>query len=417
MIPNLPRPFLWTEIKTMKEFLNGDLLASPFYGTFKEIQGSIFLSYVDEVALFNEFYYQLTRYYYEQPKESDYQRYYADIRTNLGKVECADLVMTMMFHYCRIREICPRFRITPFMRAIILQQEKNVFWQSFMMITSTMGNWFDFVPYPQKPCPVDPGELRKKGLNWKRITHEFNLDTLKEIINLWDKEDEKRTIASIMMKYVLTIKEYNSEKVKNAVKYLTQVMNGQDNNHDEKTFSANIVELDGPVMFNSEYNKSKESEKELLQLKNDIKNYRQRIERLEAKNSQIREERDTNKKKVDELEKKVKELEEQHEEDEARLAERIANASPENAFNAQTGVSCFTSRQMGILLTAVGILTEKENPPAKTTLGEVVEKIAGYKATTVNQNMKGKFSEKDKQVIMTALKDKLPNLAEKVSKL
>ena len=90
---------------------------------------------------------------------------------------------------------------------------------------------------------------------------------------------------------------------------------------------------------------------------------------------------------------------------------------PEKAFNTHSNLSCFTSRQMGILLAAVGIITEKENPPGKTTLGEVVERIAGYRATTVNQNMKGAISEKDKKAVADAIESKLPNLAAKVRKL
>jgi len=86
----------------------------------------------------------------------------------------------------------------------------------------------------------------------------------------------------------------------------------------------------------------------------------------------------------------------------------------EKAFNAQTGLTCFTSRQMGILLTAVGRITEKDNPPGKTTLGEVTEKIAGYKATTANSNMKGTIPKTDTDAVAKAIESKFPNLAAKV---
>lgn len=87
------------------------------------------------------------------------------------------------------------------------------------------------------------------------------------------------------------------------------------------------------------------------------------------------------------------------------------------AFNSQTGLPCFTNRQMGILLRAVAEITEAPNPPGKTTLGGVVERIAGYKAKTVNQNMKGATSENDKKIVADALESKLPKLAAKVRKL
>ena len=87
------------------------------------------------------------------------------------------------------------------------------------------------------------------------------------------------------------------------------------------------------------------------------------------------------------------------------------------AFNAQTGLPCFTNRQMGILMAAVGRITEKDNPPGKTTLGDVVQSIAGYKSTTVMQNMKGMIHEADKKVVSDVLKSQFPNLAAEVMKL
>lgn len=97
--------------------------------------------------------------------------------------------------------------------------------------------------------------------------------------------------------------------------------------------------------------------------------------------------------------------------------EEAITKEPEKAFNAQTGNPCFTNRQMGILLTAVGRITEKDNPPGKTTLGEIVEKISGYKATTASTNMRGTMPEADIKAVVNAIKSKFPNLAVEVSKV
>lgn len=90
---------------------------------------------------------------------------------------------------------------------------------------------------------------------------------------------------------------------------------------------------------------------------------------------------------------------------------------PEKAFNTQTGRRCFTNRQMGILLTAVGRITEKDNPPGKTTLGDIVERIAGYMPTTAGTNMKGKIPSVDTETVAAAIESKFPNLAAEVRKL
>ena len=99
-----------------------------------------------------------------------------------------------------------------------------------------------------------------------------------------------------------------------------------------------------------------------------------------------------------------------------RKYEEAITKEPETAFNAQTGNPCFTNRQMGILLTAIGRITEKDNPPGKTTLGEIVEKISGYKATTASANMRGAIPDADINAVIAAIESKFPNLAAEVRK-
>lgn len=89
----------------------------------------------------------------------------------------------------------------------------------------------------------------------------------------------------------------------------------------------------------------------------------------------------------------------------------------EQAFNAQTGLPCFTSRQMGILLTAIGRITERENPPGKTTLGGIIEKVAGYNSITASSNMKGIIPQKDIEAVATAIESRFPNLAAEVRRI
>lgn len=100
----------------------------------------------------------------------------------------------------------------------------------------------------------------------------------------------------------------------------------------------------------------------------------------------------------------------------AKYEEAVAK-EPEKAFNPQTGQPCFTSKQMGIFLTAVGRITEKDNPPGKTTLGEVLCNIAGYMPSSAKTNMKGIISKADIEAVANAIENKFPNLAREVRKV
>lgn len=96
--------------------------------------------------------------------------------------------------------------------------------------------------------------------------------------------------------------------------------------------------------------------------------------------------------------------------------EEALEQEPKKAFNVQTENPCFTNKQMGLLMYAVGCLTEKPSP-GKTTIGKVVERISGYSAKTAGQNNKGSFSEKDKKIVAEAIESKFPKLAAKVRTL
>jgi hypothetical protein len=319
MIKGLPRPFLWTEIKTMDEFLKGDFLTEVLYGTFKDLHGSLFLPYVDEVAFFNELFYQLTRYYYEKPKPDDYIRYVADIRSNLGQVCYADLVMIMMFHYCRLKNISYPIDNDGFMRTVRFEQEQKEYWQFFSTIKSTVFRWIELVPYPQKPCPVAPRKLDKMKLNWDEITHDYNLSAVKEILNLWNSDEDKRAVASMIrgdMRKISTNFPL-SQKYNDVKRYLTQIMNGQDekvtHSKQENIGSENKKFMEA-ALFISEHTKNKELEekdKEILQLKKEREKYRTKVTLLEKKN---------------------KELQQQHEDDIAKLKKHPTEQPTEDDF-------------------------------------------------------------------------------------
>ena len=120
-----------------------------------------------------------------------------------------------------------------------------------------------------------------------------------------------------------------------------------------------------------------------------------------------------------ELMEKIKDLEDevnQLKAEKTALEKQIEEINSEESSKTERDIMRFTSRQMGIFLYAVAQKTE-DPAPAKTTIGEVVENISGHKAKTVNQNMKGVFSEKDKETVAKAIETKLPELAKRIRKL
>ena len=231
---------------------------------------------------------------------------------------------------------------------------------------------------PTLPCSI--AELQKMNVDWKAITNGFDFDTVNNTIKLWSKPEERCVVARMIG---------NQMSVGN--------LNG---------LSTKYVPLVVDLLTMYQYKEGSDKYKLLEQLVSERLELhkREKMECLEEENRSL-------KIQVERLTDENKNVVERYE----SLKQQIEN-EPREAFNQQTDKKCLTSTQMGILMQAVGELTE-QRPPGKTTLGNVVENIAGYCATTVNQNMKGIHREFDKKAVAEAIESKFPLLAEKVMKL
>lgn len=302
----LPRPLLWTEIKTMDEFLKGDFLTPMLYDIFKHIDEALYISHISAVTLFNELYYQLTRCNYEKPAAEDYLRYYNDIKTHLGYASHTNLVLTMMYHYNRLKDMHFHETQSPFMKTIKTNQMRKDFWRFFTRTTSTVFYWPEIVPYPQKPCPVAPNDLEKRGLEWQTITNQYDLESIKEVLDLWKNAEDKKDVANMIRKDMrenAMIPPY-SRKYHDVFDYLKQVMNkvnGMPSSLESIVDSGRngVTYRFSQLKKTDDYKEElKKKDEEILQLKFEKEDYKKRLALSEIKNRRLKQ---------------------QHEEDEARI--------------------------------------------------------------------------------------------------
>ena len=337
MKPILPRPLLWTEIKTMDEFLNGDFLTSLLYDSFKRIVGTMDIPHISAVTFFNELYYQLTRYNYEKPEPEDYPRYYNDIKTHLGYVSYTNLVLTMMYHYCRLKDWRFHDFRSQFMMTIRENQLKKDFWQFFTRAISTVYRWPEIVPYPEKPCPVAPSDLAKRGMEWDKITNQYDLETIKEILNLWKSDEDKKSVAGMIrrnMRENKTIPAY-SHKYDGVVRYLLQV--GNDVRNTPTSLGGVLVSetISGKNGVTYRFSTPKETDdvtevlkkkdEEILLLKMEKEDYKRRLALSEKKNKELelQHEEKLRQKQIEQMKKTSEKLEESIKE----LQEKLGNES------------------------------------------------------------------------------------------
>ncbi len=217
MIKGLPRPLLWTDKKSMEEFAYDDILNLTLQEICSELPVFMSFARVEDVWLFNEVYYQLTRIYYENPQPSDYQRYADDIKSRLRWGLSDNLVMTIIYHIIRLRfEV--QFITYSFVNCIYEKNCKNQFWEMFASLKKYTDTRV-VTDYPLRPCPVPPKKLEGLFLNWRDITQDYNKEIIDEVLELWDREKDRKIVAKMIYGSLKTDNSYNlyNEELKQQV--------------------------------------------------------------------------------------------------------------------------------------------------------------------------------------------------------
>lgn len=312
-----------------------------------------------------------------------------DIQHNQSHVNYGftDLIMNMVWAMLHSTNTATRFADK--LHSYLVNKKKLKFWfRSFFTPNDIV---YDIFPYSDKeeprynviftPCPKDI-EYKSSNGEWCKLTIGYKEHLIEELLLLWPKERRDYVRKCIM-----------DEKT------------GQLNNFADFVKSNPVCEDEVVTV-------------EMLE--EEISNLKAEINQLTAEKATLESSLSSEKEKTvrekNERNSRIEQLQKERNKWWKKYGER-QNNEPEKAFNAQTEMPCFTSRQMGILLTAVGRITEREKPPGKTTLGDIIEKIAGYKSTTASSNMRGEMPPKDTEAVATAIESKFPNLAAEVRKI
>ncbi len=194
----LPREFLWTEKKTMDEFFELDPVNEDFFEVFVTLRQEPFAVSANEVKVFNEVYYQLTRMVYEHPLPSDLDKYVADIKANLGWNYSAELVMSMAYYLLALidKQIRPLNKF--FTKAINERFFGCLYWKPFKHRFESLKKEHRRLIYHFLPCPMDVWYFQDKYVDWKTITRGFDLGCLDDVINLWNNLEDKKEVAWII---------------------------------------------------------------------------------------------------------------------------------------------------------------------------------------------------------------------------
>lgn len=195
MKPLLPREFLWTDKQTMDEFFRLDRINEDFFEVFTTLREEPFAVQMDEVKVFNEVYYQVTRMVYELPMPSELDNYIKDIKANMGWNYSAELVMSMAYYMLALIDKMERPINKFFTKAINEKFFGCLYWKPFKHKFEQLKKSKRHFKYLFEPCPIDAKWFRDKLIYWNTITKNYDLLCIERVISLWKDIEDRREVA------------------------------------------------------------------------------------------------------------------------------------------------------------------------------------------------------------------------------
>ncbi len=273
MKPLLPKEFLWTDKKTMDEFFELDQINEEFFEVFATLREEPFAVQTDEVKVFNEVYYQLTRMVYEHPLPSDLDKYVADVKANLGWNYSAELVMSMVYFLLALidKQVRPLNKF--FTKTINERFFGCLYWKPFKHKFEQLKKEHRNLIYHFQPCPIDVWFLQDKYVDWKTITRGFDLGCLDDVINLWRDMEDKKEVAW-MINDTSTFPDSENNRI---LRFLNRYMLADDDDSGDKCAETFSVDF-GHGAMNAR----------LTVMEIDRERLKKRISELEAENEKLK---------------------------------------------------------------------------------------------------------------------------------
>lgn len=195
MLAKIPREFLWADLNTMEDFFWIDPVNRDFLKVFEKLNEEPFGVKLDAVKVFNEVYYQTTKFLFEHPTIFDYHEYSFEIQENLGSIDSAELVLTMSYWLTEIKRE-PKAGV--FKAYIYSVLQGCDYWKPFHECYDQLLKSRERVTYDFKPRPMSPRLIRKKSINWRDVTINYDLVTIGYILDLWDKIEDRKDVAAMI---------------------------------------------------------------------------------------------------------------------------------------------------------------------------------------------------------------------------
>ena len=276
MLPKLPRELLWTDKKSMDEFFRLDRINEAFFEVFITLRDEPFAVQANEVKVFNEVYYQITRMVYDYPMPADLPKYVSDIKANMGWNYSVELVMSMAYFLISLMEKQERPLNKFFTKAINEKYFGCLYWKPFKHQFVQLKKDKRRLRYSFRPSPVDVSWFKDKYIHWNEITRNYDLMCIEHVINLWNDVDDKREVAIM---------------INDSISYYTTKRNPADLAHLRHFMEVYMIADNQHSIWkcaeDSPYDESDKLKERIKEIENEKTALQGRISELESENARL----------------------------------------------------------------------------------------------------------------------------------
>lgn len=201
MKPKLPRELLWTDLKTMDEFYELEPITEQFYDVYYQICRKQKPSNISAVDVFNEVFYQITSMVYMR-NVIHIDGYVAEIKEDLQWEHGENLIMTMI-HFLLSLDMNSNRLLSTYLNAQIVEKYSNCsYWEVFRFCAEDIHRRGGRLTHNFRPIPWSVFSFIIVQFNWGKITCNYDINRIEEILNLWPSIQEKQIIATIIYKQI-----------------------------------------------------------------------------------------------------------------------------------------------------------------------------------------------------------------------
>lgn len=276
MLPILPRQMLWKNKHSMDEFFKLDRINEAFYEVFVTLRNEPFAVQADEVKVFNEVYYQITRMVYDYPMPSDLPKYVSDIKANMGWNYSAELVMSMAYFLISLIDKHERPFNKFFTKAINEKFFGCLYWKPFKHRFEQLKKEKRHIKYSFKPSPVDVSWFKDKYIHWNEITRDYDLMCIEHVINLWSDVEDRREVAIL---------------INDSISYYTTKRNAADLAHLRHFMEIYMIAAENAPIWkcaeDSPWDENEKLKERIKEIENEKTALLGRISELEAENTRL----------------------------------------------------------------------------------------------------------------------------------